>query len=121
MLDTRGRGSTDPHIVVCVFANGEARIAATSNVDDALRQWSRRHGVFLPVAAFQCDPAAFCGAANILRLPKTASTEWVADLLANAPLELTAQFAVLRHIRRLGPATAAALFDVWVRAVSANN
>lgn len=109
--------SDSTYVVVLVFGNGESRIAATTDLDNAFRQWSFRHGAFLPVAAFPADVAAFTEAAQILRLPKTAPTEWVADLLHRAPVELSAQPAVLRHIHRLG-VKAEPLFDAWRRAVT---
>lgn len=117
MQDTRGRGTVDPHVVICVHPNGETRIAKSTHLDDAFRQWAHRYGIFIPVAAFQCDPAAFCEAAQIPRLPKTATTEWVAEFFHRAPVQLSAQMAVLRHYRRLGPAKTVPLFQEWARAV----
>ena len=104
------------HIVVCVFGDATARISNAGNLDNALRQWAHRHGDFLPVAAFTTDLPAFLRLAQIPRLPKTVPTQWAADLLHRAPVELTAQPAVLRHIRRLGPKAAPLLVD-WARAV----
>lgn len=107
---------TQKFVVVCVYPNQTSRIAATASLDGALRNWTQRYGVFLPVVAFRTDLPAFMELAQIPRLPKTAPTEWVADLLHRAPVELAAQPAVFRHFRRLGPKAAPLLVD-WARAV----
>lgn len=104
------------YIVACVFANGESRISASADLRRTFDNWTRRYGDCLPVAAFPADPDAFRRAANILRLPKATSTEWAADLLHRAPVSMTAQPAVFRHIRKLGP-KAGPLFQDWARAV----
>lgn len=103
-------------VAVLVFGGGRCRIGSASELDAAFRQWSHRHGLFLPVAVFPLPARVFNDAFSIRRLPTTVSTEWAAEHLHRAPIALGAQPAVIRHIRRLG-SNAAPLFDEWRTAV----
>lgn len=107
---------TESAIVVLVLPRGQARVATTTDLDSALRQWRRRYGVFLPIAAFECNPVAFCDAAGLNKLPASVSLDWVAEHLRNAPVSQNLQPAVFRHIRRLGD-NSGPLFLEWAGAV----
>lgn len=107
-------------VVILVYPDGKSQIRSATDLDSAFRQWNHRYGDFLPVAAFRCDPAVFCEAAQIRRLPKTATTQWVAEHFLRAPVQLSAQGAVLRHFRRLG-GRAVPLFAEWASAVALLN
>lgn len=113
--------TSEKFLIGSVFANGvygkeTARIHCVNDVRSLLQRWTARYGPHLPVIAFRTDPSALLDALHILRLPKTASTKWVAVNLHRAPIQQDVQPLVLRHVRRLGP-DATALFQEWRIAV----
>jgi hypothetical protein len=103
-------------VVVKLLPGRVVRISAVTNLGSAMKQWRRRLGAFLPVAVFECDPAAFCEAAGLAKLPATVSVDWAAERLRRAPVSQEAQPIVFRHIRRLGDDSGPLMLE-WAGAV----
>lgn len=99
------------HLIVMVFAEGFSRVTVTRDIDGLIRQYRRRHGDFLPVAAYP----VIDGAEEYLSFGNM-STKDAAKWYRLTPVHPSVQTTVFRQIRKLG-AAASPLFDEWRRAV----
>lgn len=106
-------------VVVSVLGDGHVVVRTTRDLDDQLWRWAKRDGDFLPVAAFRAVPRSLrlvvgCERERFpLRLELTDAARW----FRHAPVETGAQFAVMRHLRRLDTGAAVRLLRLWEAAL----